>query len=146
MAQANPHRYRVEFLDGSRSTVDRRHIFTQYESGFYTCSLGEFQLVGDEPAETEVSGPTRTPESTSIEREFEDDLQKFDYLVSDLERVKAYLAELHSCPIEKVPELSKTEDRLGIFFGDNKMKKRLLMSRVRKGHLNGIEFDFVGRL
>ncbi|ORX64683.1 hypothetical protein DL89DRAFT_272032 [Linderina pennispora] len=61
-------------------------------------------------------------------------------------KVRGFLDDLHSCPMDNVAELSKTEDRLGIFFGGDRVKKRQLMSRVRRGHLNGLEFDFIGRL
>ncbi|ORX74867.1 hypothetical protein DL89DRAFT_264641 [Linderina pennispora] len=133
-SRVGEHRFRVE------------RIFTQYESGFYTCDLGVLQLIGDIPAEAEPSGCKAELESADIDQEFEDDLKTFDYLVSDLEKVRGFLDDLHSCPMDNVAELSKTEDRLGIFFGGDRVKKRQLMSRVRRGHLNGLEFDFIGRL
>ncbi|KAJ2709920.1 hypothetical protein H4R19_004004 [Coemansia spiralis] len=147
LSQSAPNRFAVEFFDGSRSTLSRARILTMYEARFYTCPLGGFKLVGDQPAASAQHGSIEAPDSTADpERDFERDQALFHRLVCDVESIRASLDALHECPADKIDALRETEDRMAAFFGSDAGAKRRLVSRVAKGHLNRAEFDFLGRL
>ncbi|KAJ1838980.1 hypothetical protein LPJ70_005241 [Coemansia sp. RSA 2708] len=147
LAQPSPNRYLVEFFDGTHSTLSRARILTMYERGFYSCSLGAFRLVGDEP----VSNSRRRIDSTDkqavdSEMDFERESGIFHKLVADMEAIRGDLDALHKCPLHKIEDMADVEDRMPAFFGEDATAKRLLPSRVNKGFLNRAEFDFLGRL
>ncbi|KAJ1768199.1 hypothetical protein LPJ74_004976, partial [Coemansia sp. RSA 1843] len=145
--QVSPQRYLVRFFDGSKSLLSKKRIYTMYDNEFYTCPLGAIQLIGDEPAKsTEKRIDTNQEDTIDLERDFERDKKLFASLVKEVEAIKHYLDILHACKKETICTVKDMEDRMPIFFGDDQSQKRLLSSRVSKGHLNRAEFDFLGRL
>ncbi|KAJ2450220.1 hypothetical protein EV183_004440 [Coemansia sp. RSA 2336] len=147
LARLASNRYTVEFFDGSRSTRSRSRILTMYESRFYTCALGAIRLVGDEPIQNSkqlIDGSCK--KSIDPEAEFDQEKALFHKLVASVEKIKVCLDELHQCPADKLPLMADVEDRMAVFFGNDITAKRLLPSRVSKGHLNRAEFDFLSRL
>ncbi|KAJ1731884.1 hypothetical protein LPJ61_002306, partial [Coemansia biformis] len=133
LSQPAPNRFAVEFFDGSRSTLSRGRILTMYESRFYTCSLGGFRLVGDEPAQsTGRMADGARERGIDPEGDFERDKAVFHSLVRDVEAIRGSLDTLHECPVDKIDTLRKTEDRMAAFFGSDAGAKRRLLSRVSK--------------
>ncbi|KAJ2671740.1 hypothetical protein IWW42_003199 [Coemansia sp. RSA 1085] len=147
LAQPAPNKYTLEFFDGSRTTRSRSRIFTMYESKFYTCPLGAIRLVGDEPIQN-IKQPIDSPCKKPVDPEADFDREKavFHKLVANVQAIKVHLDALHQCPLDKLPLMAEVEDRMAVFFGSDINAKRLLPSRVSKGHLNRAEFDFLSRL
>ncbi|KAI8321005.1 hypothetical protein GQ54DRAFT_317811 [Martensiomyces pterosporus] len=147
ISQLEARKFKVEFFDGTKQVLSRKSILSMYDRQFYTCSLGAFQLIGDEPVDSvrnkaELDGG----EFLDLDKEFERDKKRFGYLVDALERIRPHLEELHGCAAEELKSIGETEDRMPIFFGGSQKAKRLLSKRVSMGCLNRAEFDFIGRL
>ncbi|KAJ2081757.1 hypothetical protein H4R24_002082 [Coemansia sp. RSA 988] len=147
LSQPTTSRFAIEFFDGSLTTLSRSSILTMYESKFYTCSLGAFHLVGDEPVQ---SGSTErmcvAENDVDLENDVKRDMKLFHKLVSDMESIRPHLDTLHRCSSDQLGEVAKLESRMSMFFGEDASAKRCLPSRVFKGFLNRAEFDFLGRL
>ncbi|KAJ2617039.1 hypothetical protein H4S08_000523 [Coemansia sp. RSA 1365] len=147
LSQPTANRFTIEFFDGSSTTLSRGRILTMYESKFYTCSLGAFCLVGDEPVQSANTKSVRAAEQEiDPGSDFERDTKLFHKLVTDMEAVRGHLDTLHKCSSDQLEETAKIESRMTVFFGDDASAKRRLPSRVYKGFLNRAEFDFLGRL
>ncbi|KAJ2521646.1 hypothetical protein H4217_001275 [Coemansia sp. RSA 1939] len=145
--QVSPQKYVVRFFDGSKSLLSKKRILTIYDNSFYTCPLGAIQLIGDEPAKQankRMRGSRE--EKVNPNNDFEWDKKAFANLIKEAEAIKHHLDALHSCTSDEVCSFDDVEDRMSIFFGNDKSRKQMLTSRVSKGFLNRAEFDFLGRL
>ncbi|PIA18043.1 hypothetical protein COEREDRAFT_79989 [Coemansia reversa NRRL 1564] len=147
LSQPTANRFTIEFFDGSSATLSRGRILTMYESKFYTCPLGAFCLVGDEPVQiTNTNSVCAVEQEIDLGNDFEGDTKLFHKLVNDMEAVRGHLDTLHKCSSDQLEETAKLESRMAVFFGDDASARRRLPSRVYKGFLNRAEFDFLGRL
>ncbi|KAJ1678452.1 hypothetical protein EV182_004019 [Spiromyces aspiralis] len=110
IGRASYNRYKIMFLDGCKTTISRRRMFTMFDEGFYTCSLGDFEKLDSDSDSERSAGPDSQKGSSPRPVGMHPRLAR---LVAEF---RPSLERIHQCKPEDYEAMSQVEPLMDRFF------------------------------